>query len=458
MGIKEKLYKASPVILQNAIVSAYGYSWKKRRYGGIFKEELQKFKDREKFTWDEIQDYQQLELRKLLVHAFSTVLFYKEKYSNAGFTVNDLKNFDLKNLKSLPFLEKEELREFGASKLLSSALDKKGDYFSSSGSTGTPLKIYLSHTTHQRIMAAYEARVRNWAGLNLNMSRGMVGGRRVLPAAKASPPYYRYNFFEKQVYFSAYHISNNTIADYVAGMKKYGIEYMSGYAMSNYLLAQMILENNIEAPQLKAVLTSSEKLTEAMRETINKVYQCKTYDGYSGVENCGLISENEFNQKLISEDVGILEVLDENYRDAMEGELISTGLLNFDQPLIRYRIGDYIKLAAKQETLCKRPFRVVEEIIGRTEDIIIGKNGQKMVRFHGIFINIENLERGQIIQHTLDNIEVVLQAKRELKSQDLLLIKKRLISQLGEIKIDISVTDHILLTENGKFKAVISHL
>ena len=95
---------------------------------------------------------------------------------------------------------------------------------------------------------------------------------------------------------------------------------MSGYAMSNYLIAQMILKANIDAPQLKAVLTSSEKLTPEMREVINNAYQCKTYDGYSGVENCGMISENEFNQKEISEDVGIMEILDANNKDATEGE------------------------------------------------------------------------------------------------------------------------------------------
>ena len=307
-------------------------------------------------------------------------------------------------------------------------------------------------------MAAYEARVRHWAGLNFNMARGMVGGRRVLTEAKASAPYHRYNFFERQVYFSAYHISNNTIGNYVDGMKKYGIEYMSGYAMSNYLIAQMILENNLEAPTLKAVLTSSEKLTPEMRETINKVYRCKTFDGYSGVENCGLISEIEYNQKLISEDVGILEILDDNNNDVIEGELISTGLINYDQPLIRYRIGDYIKLAPNQEPKCGRRFRVVEEIVGRTEDVIMGEDGRKMVRFHGIFMNIENLERGQIIQHVVNEIEVVLQTKKTIRKEDLSLIEQRLKSQLGDVKITITITNNIPLTSNGKFKAVISYI
>jgi phenylacetate-CoA ligase len=458
MGLREKIYKNLPVLFQDLSVSGYGYFWKKRRYGGIFTEELRKFRDRERLTRRQMQEYQVEELRKLLIHAFQTVPLYRRKYTAAGFTLDHFRNFTLDDLKKLPFLEKEELRNFGTSELLSSELDKNGDYFSSSGSTGTPTRIYLSHHAHQRVTAAYEARVRNWAGLNMNMARGMVGGRRVVAEAVSPPPYYRYNFAEKQVYFSAYHISESTIPNYVKGMKKYGIEYMCGYAMSNFLIAQLISENNIQAPVLKAVLTSSEKLTDEMRDTINRVYNCKTFDGYSGVEYCGLISENEYNQKLISEDVGILEVVDENFNDTDEGELISTGLLNYDQPLIRYRIGDRIKLAREQSARCGREFRVVDEIIGRTEDLVIGQDGRKMVRFHGIFINIDNLERGQIIQHKADEIEVVLQCREKIAEKDINLIRERLRSQLGDLTIRITTTDNIPLTANGKFKAVISHI
>ena len=68
----------------------------------------------------------------------------------------------------------------------------------------------------------------------------MIGGRRVLPSGDSEPPFYRYNFFEKQTYFSAYHIGPSTVKDYLAGMIDTGVQYMTGYAMSNYFLAQEI--------------------------------------------------------------------------------------------------------------------------------------------------------------------------------------------------------------------------
>ena len=44
-------------------------------------------------------------------------------------------------------------------------------------------------------------------------------------------------------------------------MKKNKVEYMTGYAMSNFFLADFIEKNNLKAPKMKAVITSSEKLT-----------------------------------------------------------------------------------------------------------------------------------------------------------------------------------------------------
>ena len=89
---------------------------------------------------------------------------------------------------------------------MSSVYDKNGAYYSSSGSTGTPTSIYISKKSHQKWTAGYEIRVKNWAGVSKDMVRGMIGGRRILPNANAKQPFYRYNLFEKMVYFSAYHI------------------------------------------------------------------------------------------------------------------------------------------------------------------------------------------------------------------------------------------------------------
>ena len=456
----KNMYQKSPVFVQNAIISSYGLYWKKRRLGGVFNYHVKKFKEREFFNSDQWREYQTLELRKLLRHAFSTVPYYNKLYKEHGFISDDFDKFEIEDLKRLPYLEKNDLRKYGTTTLLSTKR-KRGSFLASSGSTGTPIQAYFTNETHQIWSAAYEARVRNWAGVNHKMSRGMIGGRRILPDANAKPPYYRYNRAEKQTYFSAYHLSPETVSNYLEGIIKNNVEYMVGYAVSNYILADFIEKKGLKAPQLKAVLTSSEKLTKEMRETIERVYGCKVYDAYSGVESCGLISENNDGELLFSPDTGIMEIMNEQREDTIRGEIgevIATGFLNFDQPLIRYRIGDRVKLSKSKATKNGLVMPIIDEIEGRMEDVIIAKDGRKMVRFHGIFVDIPKLMLAQLIQNTMDYYTINIVTEEGFAKEDEEEMKKRLCSQVGEVLVKFKYLKDIPRNNNGKFRAVISNL
>jgi phenylacetate-CoA ligase len=253
------LYDKMPLWLQNLAISAYGYKWNKRRFGGIYKKELKKYKQRESFSFDDWNKYQTDQLRQLLVHAFNEVPYYTSLFNAHKITLEQLMGFSLSHLNQIPFLEKNTLREEGKLTLLAKNTESKGEFYASSGSTGTPTQILFSAAMHQRWSAAFEARIRNWAGLSIQNARGMIGGRRVVKDASSTGPYYRYNSVEKQVYFSAYHISAINAPNYIEGMEKHNIQYMTGYAMSNFFLARFIKASNLQAPKLTAVITSSEK-------------------------------------------------------------------------------------------------------------------------------------------------------------------------------------------------------
>lgn len=460
LSFYEKIYRHSPVALQNAMVSLYGYKWMKRRMGGVFQQEYKNAKDRENFTVQQWDDYTDVQLKKIILHAFTSNSFYKNSFQKKGLGEDEIKKISQKNISQLPILTKEDLRNFGTNTLLSDTRESGGSFFASSGSTGTPTQILFSRNMHQRWFALFESRVRNWAGVNSFMPRGMIGGRRILPGSENTPPFYRYNRFEKQVYFSAYHISKNNAANYLRGIKQYKVQYMTGYAMSNFFLAQFFKELDFDAPQLKAVITSSEKLTDEMRELFKEVYHCKTFDGWSGVEACGLISECEQGSLHISPDAGLIEVLDETMKPVkpgMVGNVYCTGFLNYDQPLIRYAIGDQIILSEKK-CLCGRQMPVVKEIIGRVEDVIIGKDGRRMVRFHGIFNGLHSVKKAQVIQQSTDEILVKVVTDHSLQRIDEQLIRSRMRSQLGDINLIIEEVGDIPLNKNGKFQAVVSML
>jgi phenylacetate-CoA ligase len=286
----------------------------------------------------------------------------------------------------------------------------------------------------------------------------MIGGRRILSTSKNRAPFYRYNYFEKQVYFSAYHISKQNAGDYLQGINQYKVQYMTGYAMSNFFLARFFKELNLQPPTLQAVITSSEKLTTEMRQLFKEVYNCKTFDGWSGVEACALISECEKGSLHISQDAGYIEVLDDNLQPVnygSEGTVYCTGFINYDQPLIRYNIGDKIILSAKT-CGCGRAMPVVQEIMGRTEDVILGKDGREMVRFHSIFNGLKSVINAQVIQESLQEIRIKVVTESKLIHEDEKAIKQRIESQLGDVKIFIEEVSFIPLNNNGKYQAVIS--
>ena len=160
-------------------------------------------------------------------------------------SINELNKIDKHGIQRLPILTKENLRKFGKTDLLSNDLNFfVKSFYLSSGSTGTPVNILLAKSVHQTWNALYEARVRKWAGVNRNFIRAIIGGRRVLPQAIATKPFYRINIFENQYYFSAYHINKKNAIHYLEAINNKSIYYLVGYAMSIYFLALFIKKIN----------------------------------------------------------------------------------------------------------------------------------------------------------------------------------------------------------------------
>jgi phenylacetate-CoA ligase len=315
---------------------------------------------------------------------------------------------------------------------------------------------------HQKWTAAFECRIRNWAGVSMDDKRGMIGGRTVQLSNNTNPPYFRYNLAEKQVYFSINHLSLKNSLNYLFAIKKYKLDYMTGYAVSNYLLAKYLKSKSLDVPQLKAVITSSEMLTSHMRDTLQEVYQCEVYDSWSGIEACGLISECEYHSLHISPDVGIIEILDKNNNDVVPGEIgevVCTGLINFDQPLVRYRIGDLVELSDNQNCKCGRNMPVISKVIGRTDDIVTLKDGRQFGSFNRVFAEVEGLLQAQVIQKSDLSIMINYTKNNSIRSELIeSKIQKYIYEKLGLVEIEYNCCDEIPLEKNGKYKAVISHV
>lgn len=459
-GLADKIYRRSPILAQHALVSAYGLYWKRLRFGGAFRTASAGFLAREWYTREQWHAYTEQKLREVLLLAFDRVPFYQRHWKGI---VNreQLSLFTTADMPSLPPVEKAHSRDFPLDLLIDGRPQRAHKVFHTSGSSGTPVATYWLPDELRASLAIRETRSCRFAGVSFSQPRATFSGRIVEPDPLSSGPYYRFNWFEKQVYFSAFHLRPENIEQYLQALRRHNIVWMTGYSNSIYQFAQMAYDQGLNAPALKAVITTSEKITPEMRSIVEMVFQTRVYEEYDTVEEQFHVCENEFGQKLVNPDVGLLEITDDWGRPVPTGEpgqVLATGFIRTTQPLIRYRIGD-TAILSDEAPRCGRQMPVLKEVIGRIEDTIYGIDGRRMVRFHGIFINQPNIQEGQIIQEKLDLIRVRIVPKANYSESDeegiVARIQQRLTTHMNVI---VEAVDSIERTKAGKFRAVISNL
>ena len=456
MSIFDSIYRLLPLPLQNLSISMYGIYWHWLRFGGDYKQSEKGYRDRETFSKADWDKYQHQRLIRLARIAVEKVPYYRSTWNQ------DQKKAALRgNLSELPLLEKEPLRKNPMDFVCEDRLHTRYRIFYTSGTTGTPISTFWTTSELRDSLAVREVRSANWAGVSFKLPRATFSGRIVEPKPDSQGPFYRYNAAERQVYFSPFHVRPDTAHYYVEALRKHRIQWMTGYAVSYYLLAKFILESGLEVPKLKAVITTSEKLTAEMRSVMEKAYRCPIFEEYSTVENSLFASECEHGRLHVSPDVGIIEILrpDGSYCEPGEpGEVVTTCLMKTLQPLIRFRLGDIA--AWDNETCpCGRSMPVIKEVVGRIEDVVIGPDGRQMVRFHGIFVDQPHIIEGQIIQESIAEIIVKIVPTSDYSQDDTDEIIQRIQQRLGlNVVVKVEKVNEIPRLSSGKFQAVISKI
>lgn len=457
----ERLYPYAPVWAQNVGISLYGLKYRWERLGDDFDQQVEGFRLRESWSKDRLASYVAAQLEATLLRAFDQVPYYRKCWQREGITRMELARLKPETMARLPIVRKTDLRldpeSFVAEDTRTS---KRLLRYYSSGSTGTPLTAIYTTSAHRRFIAAREVRSFGWAGASIKNPRSMLGGRMVIARGDEPPPYYRYNWAERQVYFSAYHISPHTVSNYVEGFNRYRPRLLTGYAYSHYSLARMMLEKGetLDYEPTAAVL-SSEKLSHTMKKTIAAAFRTRAYEEYGAVENCVLATECELGSLHVNLDYGIIEIVDERGEPVppgIEGRVLCTGFLNDAQFFVRYEIGDCAIWSTESCGCGRNQFPVLKEIVGRLEDAVVGPDGREMVRFHGIFIDLPHVIEGQVIQEELDLLRVRVVVTDGFGTADESTIRSRFVDRLGRIRVIVERVGEIERTERGKFRAVIS--
>src|SRR6266496_269320 len=77
-GLLDRLYNVSPVWLQQVAVSAYGLSWKQKRYSGEFQQAVHAFVTRERYSESDWRHYQTRTLQERFVYSSGQVPYSRD--------------------------------------------------------------------------------------------------------------------------------------------------------------------------------------------------------------------------------------------------------------------------------------------------------------------------------------------------------------------------------------------
>src|ERR1700735_4229304 len=214
-----------------------------------------------------------------------------------------------------------------------------------SGSTAKPITLWRSRKVQRAWYALLEARTRYWYRVTRHDRWGILGGQLIVPVTHREPPFWLWNHALHQLYMSSYHLAPDLAPYYLDAIKKYEVKYLLGYSSALYFLAQQAMRLGRRDVKLTVAITNAEPLSQLQRRVISEAFECPVRETYGSAEIVGAASECEHGQMHLWPEVGYLEQLDAGaMEDAIPGELLCTGLLNTDMPLIRYRLGDCANL------------------------------------------------------------------------------------------------------------------
>lgn len=457
-GPLARLYALAPGSVKAVFASAHGLRIRRLRYGGSFARQLSGYRERDAWSRDQLVDWQNAKLRQLLRHAVAHVPHYRRLHQNGEFPIDEVRTVE--DLPRLPLLDKEAIRRDPEAFLATDPESLHVLY--TSGTTGTPLRLYRSTETIRAWYACFERRAREWSGVSRRDRYAMLGGQLVVPVEQERPPFWVYNAALKQLYMSAYHLAPGFMDAYLDELARRGIVHLYGYASAMDALAAHALRRGRRDVKFTVATSNAEPLFEHQRERIAAAFSCEVRDTYGNTELSVAAFECAARRLHLSLDVAAVEVLDGMGRPSAAGQVgdfACTGLLNFDQVLIRYRPGDRGALrAAETPCACGRHSPSLASIEGRADDVLVTPDGRLVGRLDPVFKGGMHLLEAQIIQVALDEVHVHVVPSDGYSEADAEAIASRLRDRMGAVRVKVVRVAAIPRSANGKFRAVVNRI
>jgi phenylacetate-CoA ligase len=350
-------------------------------------------------------------LRRLVAAAYEHIPYWRGIMDRQGFAPADIRS--LGDLRRFPLLDKQAVREH-----LDEMVWRKGErgtkLVRTSGSTNAALEFYTSRNREAEISAA-RMRGHSWIGIDPGDKEVYFWAAPVELGTQDRIKNIR-DYLRNDGFSSALNLSPEVVEQYVASWKKWGANCLFGYVSSFSLLVRFAEQSGLDlrtlrSRGLRAVVTTSELLSDEDRRLISQAFGVPVYDSY-GLREIGLIGHEcrEFTLHTNDEQL-ILETVDRQTLEPTdgEGELVATSLISTSMPFIRYRTGDVVTLS-RAPCPCGRTLGHVRVTGGRVLEFVVTSDRRwiSAVAFIYICRQIKEALQIQVRQDRLGEVRVLV--------------------------------------------------
>lgn len=371
-------------------------------------------------TLDELRRYQDKAVRKIVRYAY-TVPLYHEKYKKYGVHPSDIQG--IKDIKKLPFITKNDLREYYPNGIIPQGFDKKNGFLlSTSGSTGKPVFIYYDLFSAVKYVEGFVRVLKAYGGswskskivLVVDIKEGTVEHaafqNSVLP------------FLKKFVSLDniKYLYVGEKVEKLLQEINEFNPEYLGS---DPHMLREFAYhKNNGEAENINPELlfSSEAMLDDYTRRYVEKAFKTRVLDTYGSTEAGPMAFEClNGNGYHVNSDFVFMEFLDEQDEDVpygKPGHLVVTRLYGTGTPIVRYTGVEDIVTPIEPDNSCGVTTEMIKNIGGRSIELIHLPDGKTLAPFHVTTIpasvmddfNTYKIKQFQIIQHKINEIEVLV--------------------------------------------------
>jgi phenylacetate-CoA ligase len=361
----------------------------------------------ESMPLNQLKELQLKRLKELVKRVYSNNKYYKQKLDEAGLKPNDIKQ--LKDIEKIPFLTKQDLRNYYPFGLLCTPLDDVIEVHASSGTTG---KSVVGPYTRNDVELWAEVMARSlWAnGVRKNDIMQNSYGYGLFTGAHG---------FEKgaqKIGAMVITISSGNTQRQINVMKDFESTVIACTPSYSLYIAEVAEEmgfDPINDFKLKLGTFGAEAWSEEMRLNIEKRWGIRAAEHYGLTEiiGPGVVSECERKKLHINSDHFLAEIIDPDTGETLppgkEGELVFTTLTKEAFPAIRFRTRD---LAAIYEEKCEcgRTHPIQSRIKGRSDD---------MMKVKGVIVFPSQIEAALMaVPGISDNYQIVKTKKGDINS------------------------------------------